>query len=558
MAKSTIKKTLLLNPLYILCTTAAVLIIIGPVLILFKNMIWVVLMVNSVILLALGIANKIKIDYRQTGFTPIDLLILREATSMSGALNKKSTKVLFLKFSLILIILTIIPIALKDKFNFIAVGSGISLAAALMLIAFFIASGPKFNFRLNVFKTGIVIFFISYFRDPVKLPGRNKKTINTHNLKFQIEDKEEKPDIIIIQSESFSNPTFLGKEKFNADILPFFHSLKEEVYSFDISTRAFGGGTVNTEFEILTGLSTVFFPKDTTIFSRYIKKPLASIGSILKQHGYKSAFIHPYESWYYNRVKAYKNLGFDKFISNKSFRIPDKGYIDDKEVNQKIIENLDNGYNFIFGVTMQNHTPYNFNSHDEKIIYLEEMKNKDTKVHFNNYLSGLKKSDVALESLTKKLSTRKKKTILLFYGDHLPIINQDPDFYEDVAWTKNKLGSKNYYYDLSISPGFIWTNKDRKLKPAFETIDSTLVLRQLLKEASLSYPDYIDEIFKYFTEEKVASFHRDFLVKNGEIYGYGTLEYLEFYKKLQKVTAEVFYDELWNDWTYSNPDFNLD
>ena len=113
MAKGTIKKTLLLNPLYILCTTAAVLIIICPVLILFKNIIWVVLMVNSVILLALGIANKIKIDYRQTGFIPIDLLILKEATSMSGALNKKSMKVLFLKFSLILIILTIIPLDIK-------------------------------------------------------------------------------------------------------------------------------------------------------------------------------------------------------------------------------------------------------------------------------------------------------------------------------------------------------------------------------------------------------------------------------------------------------------
>lgn len=76
-------------------------------------MIWAVLMITSIVLLVLGIANKIKIDYRQTGFTPINLLILKEATSMSGALNKKSMKVLFLKFLLILIILVIIALALK-------------------------------------------------------------------------------------------------------------------------------------------------------------------------------------------------------------------------------------------------------------------------------------------------------------------------------------------------------------------------------------------------------------------------------------------------------------
>lgn len=506
IAKKTIRKILILNPLYILFTTMAILILISPALILFKNIIWVVLIIISITLLALGISNKIKIDYRQTGFTPIDLLILKEATSMSKALNKKSMKVLFVKFSLILIILSVTAFFLKNNFNFITLNLKISLVGALILITFFIILGPKFNFKLNVFKTGVLIFFLSYFRDPVKLKRKNKKATRTKKLNFQIEDKEEKPDIIIIQSESFSDPTFLGKEKFNSDILPFFHSLTERVYSFNMSTRAFGGGTANTEFEILTGLSTVFFPRDTTIFSRYIKKPLVSIGSILKKHGYKSAFIHPYESWYYNRAKSYKNLGFDKFISNKSFELPDKGYIDDKEVNQKIIKSLDKGYNFIFVVTMQNHTPYNLNYHNKKIIYFEKMKNKDTKVHFNNYLLGLNKSDIALESLIKKLSTRNKKTIILFYGDHLPIINQDSDFYENVSWTTSKLGSKKYFYDLSISPGFIWANKDRKLKPTFETIDSTLVLHQLLKEIGLSYPGYIDEIFDYFAQKVLLLF----------------------------------------------------
>ena len=115
IAKGSIKKLLLLNPLYIILTTIIIYIIILPLLMLFNNITWLILLLTSIILLSLGVSNKIKIDYRQTGFTPIDFLILKEATSMSGALNKKSMKVLFIKFSLILILFTALTFYFKNK-----------------------------------------------------------------------------------------------------------------------------------------------------------------------------------------------------------------------------------------------------------------------------------------------------------------------------------------------------------------------------------------------------------------------------------------------------------
>ena len=560
LAKGSLRKLLYLNPLYILLTIITSIILMLPILVLSQDKTWLFMIFYALGMLILGIANKIKIDYRQNGFTPIDLLIIKEATSMSGALNKRAMAILFVKFFLAFAGLMILAFWLKGQTAIINFNFYFVLAAGILLLIFYIVAGPRFNFRLNVYKTGVLIFFLSYFRDPVKLDKRKVKTMAKtvpENIKDEL-DTGEKPDIIIIQSESFSDPTILGLDNFNQDPLPYFHRLKNEVYSFNMSTRAFGGGTVNTEFEIITGLSTVFFPRDTTVFSRYIKRPLPSIASILKKQGYSSVLIHPYESWYYNRVKTYHNLGFDKFISNKGFKNHKNRYVSDEAVSKKILESLDKGYKLVFAVTMQNHTPYDQVTANHDIRYLGQLKNKETKEHFNNYLSGLKATDDSLKELITVLKARKKNTILLFYGDHLPIINQDPDFYSNISWTKSKLASKEYYHDLSISPGFIWTNYDSKTQNTQANIDSTMVIYDLLKESKLAYPEYLSGLHKLFIEEKISSFHRDFLFKEEKLFTWDTFEYQEFYKKVRKINSDVFSDNIYKHWSHLNNDYKWD
>lgn len=260
IAKGAFKKLLLLKPLYIITTIFLLYIFILPLLT--NGLGFISLVVLTLIILALGIANKIKIDYRQTGFTPVDFLILKEASSMSGALNKKNMAMMIIKFILILIILLGLAYIFRNSFTMEPLNTLLEIALIIGTILVFLILGPRFNYKLNVYKVGIVIFFLAYLRDPVKLKKDFKVDDDYDNDTdiVDIEFNEEKPDIIVIQSESFSDPYFLGKANFNTDPLPFFHGIKDEVYSFNMSTRAFGGGTVNTEFEILTGLSSSFFP----------------------------------------------------------------------------------------------------------------------------------------------------------------------------------------------------------------------------------------------------------------------------------------------------------
>ena len=512
------------------------------------------LIVIDIILIGFGIANRIKIDYRQTGFTPLDFLILREARSMAGALNKKSMFKLFAMAIFSLIILLVLIQFIKEPYLNLYARITIFIFSIVLPLVFYIW-GPYYNFKISVFRTGSIFYFFSFLNDPPKIKIQNReKDLISKTIENDPDNKS--PDVIIIQSESFIDPFILGQDKFNKDPLPFYRSLIKESNRFYMSTRAFGGGTVHTEYEILTGLSTVFFPRDTTVFSRYIKSPLPSIGSILNKNGYKSLLIHPYLEWYYNRTNVYRKLGFDRFLTLKSFESTDKDYVSDLDVFKRIFKELNDGKNLIFAVTMQNHTPYNNDLYKNGVKFLGNFTNSDTKVHFNNYLNGLYETDKSLTYLINNLKEREKETILVFYGDHLPVINQDAAFYEESNWSDAEFDSKKYYYDLSRSPVFIWSNK-RNLNRMNPDIDGIAVLPMILNELDIEYPIYIKELNEILSSEGINGFFRDYIIKDGELYDSNHVVYKNIYNRIKKINDAAFNDAKYDKWCFVNEAYEV-
>ena len=88
------------------------------------------------------------------------------------------------------------------------------------------------------------------------------------------------------------------------DPLPFYYSLKNESDFFKAISPVYGGNTVNAEFETLTGLSLAFFPRNMNVFVSYLKKPVISLGSILRADNYYALSLHPYMASYYSRNRA--------------------------------------------------------------------------------------------------------------------------------------------------------------------------------------------------------------------------------------------------------------
>lgn len=553
LSKRTIKKVLMLKS-YALVLNVLILL---DVLLLFnlltKNF-QGTLIVVTILIIIFGIANRIKIDYRQTGFTPFDFLILREAKYMAGALNKKSMLNLVVTALISLLILLMLTKFINEPIIDTNLKNSIIIISIVMPLIFYI-TGPLYNQKISVFELGTIFYFFSYLNDPPKIRIANRKRDLKSSIS-SINKRAEEPDVIIIQSESFIDPFVLGQHNFNKDPLPFYRTILNESYSFSMSTRAFGGGTVHTEYEILTGLSTVFFPRDTTVFSRYIKDSLPSIGSILHQQGFKSLLIHPYLEWYYNRTNVYRKLGFDRFLTLKSFESKTKEYVKDIDVFNRIVHELNAGNNLIVAVTMQNHTPYSDDIYNNANKYHGNFSNSDTNIHFNNFLNGLSETDKSLSYLIDELKKRDKETILLFYGDHLPVINQDATFYEESSWSKAKFDSWKYYFDLSKSPGFIWSNR-RTINGNIKDIDATAVLPILLKELNLDFPDYLKKMDTLLIKDGINGFFRDYLIKDGEFYDSVHPIYKKLYNNIKDINESVFNDPKYDKWCFDNETYEV-
>lgn len=313
------------------------------------------------------------------------------------------------------------------------------------------------------------------------------------------------PNVIVIMNESFSDLSYLGKLETNEDYLKYFNSLKEEATYGNLIVPVNGGGTCNTEFEFLTGCSTAYLPHGTYAYMQYIKNEFKdSLPWDLKKLGFNTYAVHPFWEFAWNRNKIYSELGFDDFISLEDMSNLDtnvfhddlylehysgneldkiRTLISDKETYKQIIDiyEKDSSPKFIFAITMQNHGGYNYDEPDfENTIIAKDLEDSE----LNQYLTLINESNIALEKFIDYFKNKDEKTLILFFGDHQPLINDetiekimDVESLENLSIEENQ---KRY-----TTPFLIWKNYDSTSKE-LDTI-STNYLSLILKE-ELSMP----------------------------------------------------------------------
>jgi phosphoglycerol transferase MdoB-like AlkP superfamily enzyme len=85
--------------------------------------------------------------------------------------------------------------------------------------------------------------------------------------------------------------------------------------SGNVFSPEFGGMTANVEFEALSGFSNAFLPYGSIPYQQYVRGQVPSLPSFLKNQGYETVAMHPFEGWFWNRNDVYKSFGFDNFLS---------------------------------------------------------------------------------------------------------------------------------------------------------------------------------------------------------------------------------------------------
>ena len=125
---------------------------------------------------------------------------------------------------------------------------------------------------------------------------------------------------------------------------------------------AYGGGTCNTEFEFLTGNSMSYLGSGVYPYTIYDLLDTKNLAEQFKDLGYTTTAMHPNHGTNWNRENVYSGFGFDRFMTINDFQDAEKlrGMVSDAATYDKILEMLesDSAPQFIFDVTMQNHSGY--------------------------------------------------------------------------------------------------------------------------------------------------------------------------------------------------------
>ena len=309
-----------------------------------------------------------------------------------------------------------------------------------------------------------------------------------------------KPDVIVILGETFWNPENMDGVSFNRELT---ENLKQ-YQSGTMISPAFGGGTANVEFEVLTGFSNFFFNTSIIPYNVYFKHSFPGIVSAFKDNGYTAVALHPNEGDFYNRSNVYKYMGFDEFRDIKTFDPKNEikgNYVSDDTLMDRIADTLKekDAPAFVVGITMQNHDPYTSNIKnygENREIQVESSKLDDTeKDALANFAQGVYDEDKALGKLIDVAKKNDRPTLIYFYGDHLPRLGVGlPDGNYEIYY---KLGYWNGETDPRADKKFYevpyvaWSSY--KELPKLDTpISPNQLALEILKDSGIKYPPYFN------------------------------------------------------------------
>ena len=487
----------------------------------------------SVVWLIFGIVNFVILQFRVTPFSAVDITLLESAISVSGHyLNPLNIAMIFL--AAVLVVVSIICLYRKapkhthtTQKKIIVSGIAVSLIAFAI---FFLRYQSNSVQALTTNYTNISEAYENYgfvycFTNSILDTGIGKpedyseervdKIISSLPEAKEVTDK--KPNIIFIQLESFFDVDELKKLKLSKDAIPNFHRLQKKYSNGLLTVPTVGAGTVNTEFEVLTGMSQRDFGTSEYPYKTVLRNTTAeSICYDLKKLGYQTHCVHNNEGTFYGRNKVFVNLGFDTFTSMEFMNgLEDNpnGWKKDRILTGEIIETLDStkGPDFTLGITVQSHGKYQGFEVENALIQVLKAPDEDLKEAYQYYVNQLYEVDQMIGDLVKALEKRKEDTILVLYGDHLPSLDME----------KEDLHDSNLYQTQYV----IWDNMGLSRKE--KNIASYQLYPEVLGRAGIHEGNITR--FHQEAEWKTKSYHEDLKVLEydmlyGEKYAFKGLE----------------------------------
>ena len=547
---------------------------------------WLAFALCASVLEVLNLVSIIKQNARGTPLLPWDFQIAGAALSVADGYDLSISAMSILVMLTSLLVAVCLFMGFRSKKTNGIVHRAVGLACCIPMLVLFLqttvfcgvwnntSSMRVYQVRDYYEENGFLVSFSEYInylmpQDPPEGYSREKmlalvnEISDTYGSTAAPENPEdpELPNIIAVMSESFWDITSVEGIEFLQDPLPVYRKLTEETMHGNLLSHVFGGNTVVSEFEFLTGFHGAFFPSDYMVYGSCLGNSFRSAAGFLGDQGYHTVAMHPYEATNYNRNTAYRTLGFHEMIFEDDFpadaeRI--RNYISDADLYEQIIERYtqlrkeSDAPMFTFAITMQNHGGYweNTTHKATTVDFLSSGYHESTVACMNDYFAGLHASDAALERLISYFKDVPEDTIIVYFGDHMSDAGTKTEkMLECQSW----YDSATFSYDVRSHtvPYFVWSNcgitNERQ-----DMMDISMLLPSVLEQTDVSIPLF----WRYLLDVKKAcgAFNAAVAVQEDQnVIDLADLsgeqqDYMEKYKLLtyDYVWGKRYAEELWD------------
>jgi len=245
------------------------------------------------------------------------------------------------------------------------------------------------------------------------------------------------PDIIVIQHESIFDPRIFGLPV--EPIVEAFLSPANGLHG-SLNVDIFGGGSWQSEFSLLTGLSSASFGSNAYfLFKRGVGRFHNSLPNTLTALGYRTMLTSSCRRDFLNYDEFYRSIGINERIFTDDFQPPfDINRFETTNSDAVFLEAAlgahmkkiacDAAPRFLYALTNFNHGPHNrrlvtpgqFDS--ERAFAAASLPD----AYYAEYYARLAETAVTWSRLKSELSFRfpKRPTLIIHYGDHQPVMTR--------------------------------------------------------------------------------------------------------------------------------------
>lgn len=500
------------QPLILLLNWLPVALLTGAFAFAFRNAFWGAA-ASGFIVGVMSLINRVKLTVRGEPFVPRDISLIKEAADAAGSYDMSlpwfQVCCLVVMAAAFVVLGLLLPLkkaegAPKRRGVLLRV-TGVLLCAALLVgaAAFVYSSDDLYN----SFETtepydlasvnnelGFVYYFCYHFSTyKIEKPeGFDRDEAAAWETGYAEAEEPARVNVVFVMNEAFS-------DVLNEDVFVFpegehpmevYNSLAagENAYAGHLVVPYFAGGTADTEFDVATGMQTnLLNPAAPSLTAfRTVNRGLDSIFRVFAAGGYSSCFMHPGQSWFYNRENVYSWLGADESLFAEDF--PELEYKGSWVTDESVLRELENRYeqksadgglDFTYAVTIQNHMSYTEEKYGDyacpEVETAAEL-SPEIQTAVNVYAEGIRDANAMLAELTEFYSAQEEPVLLLFFGDHLPYLGDNRQGYIELGLSAAEIYGGEDPYAAYTAPFLLWCNEAAAQELDFEAAIEALEL----------------------------------------------------------------------------------